>query len=54
MQTDQTMRHLMGDFAREVARDSGQFRERAGGNPSEKDVPTARGTSTARRFYDGE
>jgi hypothetical protein len=35
MQTDQTMRHLMGDFAREVARDSGQFRERAGGNPGE-------------------
>ena len=35
LQTDQTMRHLMGDFAREVARDSGQYRERAGGNPSE-------------------
>jgi len=35
VQTDQTMRHLMGDFAREVARDSGQCREQAGGNPSE-------------------
>src|SRR5262249_59748188 len=35
VQIDQTMRHLMGDFAREVARDSGQYRERAGGNPSE-------------------
>lgn len=35
MQTDQTMRHLMGDFASEVARDSGRYRERAGGNPSE-------------------
>jgi hypothetical protein len=35
LQTDQTMRHLMGDFAREVSRDSGQYRERAGGNPSE-------------------
>ena len=35
LQTDQTMRHLMGDFAREVARNSGQYRERAGGNPSE-------------------
>ncbi len=35
VQTDQMMRHLMGDFAREVARDSGQYRERAGGNPSE-------------------
>src|SRR5437899_7850955 len=29
------MRHLMGDFAREMARDSGQYRERVGGNPSE-------------------
>jgi hypothetical protein len=35
VQTDQTMRHLMGEFAREVARESGQYRERAGGNPSE-------------------
>lgn len=35
LQTDQAMRHLMGDFAREVARDSGQYRERAGGNPSD-------------------
>jgi hypothetical protein len=35
LQTDQAMRHLMGDFAREVARDSGQFREQAGVNPSE-------------------
>jgi hypothetical protein len=35
VQTDQTMRHLMGDFAREAARDSGQYRERAGGNPSD-------------------
>ena len=35
LQTDQTMRHLMGDFAREVARDSGQYRERSGGNPGE-------------------
>jgi hypothetical protein len=30
LQIDQAMRHLMGDFAREVARDSGQFREKAG------------------------
>jgi hypothetical protein len=29
------MRHLMGDFAREVARESGQFREKAGVNPNE-------------------
>jgi len=35
VQTDQTMRHLMGDFAREVARDSGQYRGQVGGNPSE-------------------
>lgn len=35
LQTDQTMHQLMGDFAREVARDSGQYRERAGGNPSD-------------------
>lgn len=35
VQTDQTMRHLMGDFAREVARASGQFRAQEGGNPSE-------------------
>lgn len=35
VQTDQTMRHLMGDFAREVAGESGQYREQAGGNPSE-------------------
>src|SRR5689334_5923279 len=35
VQTDQTLRRLMGDFAREVARNSGQYRERAGGNPTE-------------------
>lgn len=35
LQTDQAMRRLMGDFAREVARDSGQFRENAGVNPGE-------------------
>ncbi|MFC0708307.1 hypothetical protein [Azorhizophilus paspali] len=34
-QTDQAIRHLMGDFAREVAKDSGHFREHAGGNPGE-------------------
>lgn len=35
LQTDHAMRHLMGDFAREVAKNSGQFREQAGVNPSE-------------------
>ena len=35
VQTDQAMRHLMGDFAREVARDSGKYREQVGENPSE-------------------
>lgn len=35
LQANQTMRHLPGDFACEVARDSGQYREREGGNPSE-------------------
>lgn len=33
VQTDQAMRHLMGDFAREVARETVQYRERARGNP---------------------
>ena len=31
VETDQTMRHLMGDFAREVARDSGALSDRTGG-----------------------
>lgn len=31
LQTDQSMRHLLGDYAREVARDSGQYRGRVGG-----------------------
>lgn len=35
LQTDQAMRHLMGDFAREVARNSAMFREQAGVNPTE-------------------
>lgn len=35
LQTEQAMRHLMGGFAREVARDSGHFREQAGVNPGE-------------------
>lgn len=35
VQIDQTMRHLMGDFARGLARDSAQYRERAGENPGE-------------------
>ena len=30
IQTDQAMRHLLGEFARDVARDSGQLRERTG------------------------
>jgi hypothetical protein len=34
VQTDQTLGHLIGDFAREVTRDSGQYRERAGRNSS--------------------
>ena len=34
LETDQAMRHLMGDFARDVARQSGQFVEKAGTNPS--------------------
>ncbi len=34
LQTDQTMRHLMGDFARGVATDSGRYVERAGMNPA--------------------
>ena len=33
VQTDHTMRHLMGEFAREVAHDSGNYYERIGGNP---------------------
>ena len=33
--TDQAMGHLMGDFAREVARDAGNRREQAGRNPAE-------------------
>ncbi|MGM0561897.1 MAG: hypothetical protein ACQETX_12610 [Pseudomonadota bacterium] len=51
VQTDQRMRYLMGDFAREVARDSGEYRERAGGNPSEYyeyAEPAKPMTSTAR------
>lgn len=35
LQADQAMRHLLGDFAREVSWDSAQFRERAGANSSE-------------------
>jgi hypothetical protein len=35
LQTDKTMRHLIGDFAREVAQGSGQYREREGANPTE-------------------
>jgi hypothetical protein len=54
MQTDQTMRHLMGDFAREVARDSGQYRERAGGNPNEyyKYAETGQAYDEYREGYD--
>jgi hypothetical protein len=35
LQTDRAMRHLMGDFAREAAKESGQFMEQAGANPGE-------------------
>jgi hypothetical protein len=34
VQTDQTMRHLMGDFAREVASDSGRYREYGEAGPT--------------------
>src|SRR5262249_48104011 len=35
VRTDQRMRHLLGDFAREVSKDSRDYVERAGGDPSE-------------------
>ena len=55
VKTDQAMRHLMGDFAREVAKDSGQYRERAGGNPSEyyEYAETGRAYDEYREGYDG-
>lgn len=55
VQTDQTMRHLMGDFAREVARDSGEFREGAGRNPSEyyEYAETGQAYDEYREGYEG-
>lgn len=35
LHAEQVMRHLMGDFARKVARNSAMFREQAGVNPAE-------------------
>jgi hypothetical protein len=35
VQADQTMRHLMGDFARAVASDSVRYQEQAGANPGQ-------------------
>lgn len=56
VRTDQTMRHLMGDFAREVARDSGRYRERGGGNPSEyyEYAETGQAYDEYRQGYDGD
>ncbi|RVM04161.1 hypothetical protein [Sinorhizobium meliloti] len=34
LRSDQAMRHLMGDFAREVARNSGEYQEQTGTDPS--------------------
>lgn len=33
LQTDQTMRHLMGDFARRAAREAGDYRKHPGDEP---------------------
>ena len=33
LQTDQTMRHLLGDFARRAAREAGDYREYSGDKP---------------------
>lgn len=33
LQTDQTMRHLMGDFARQASKDAGQYLEQIGAHP---------------------
>ncbi len=35
LKTDASMRHILGDFVREVAQEAGQNRAQAGGNPSE-------------------
>jgi hypothetical protein len=56
VQTDQTMRHLMGDFAREVARDSGDYVERVGGNPSQyrEYAATGQAYNEYREGYGGD
>ena len=52
----QTMRHLMGDFARGVARDSGQHRERVRQRSRRiwETAPVAQCTHSARRLHDGQ
>jgi len=56
LQADQVMRHLMGDFAREVAKESGRFSEASGANPGELNDFAIRGQSydESREGYGGE
>jgi hypothetical protein len=56
LQTDQTIRHLIGDFAREVASDSAQYRERPRQRPRRNwgTAPVAQCTRSARRCHDGQ
>jgi hypothetical protein len=56
VQTDEAMRHLMVDFAREVARDSGQYRERLRQRSRRiwGTAPLAQCTHSARRLHAGQ
>lgn len=55
LQTDATMRHLMGDFAREMTKNAGQFRKQTNGNPNEYDEYAERGQAfdEQREGYEG-
>lgn len=56
LQSDQVMRHLMGDFAREVAKESGRFSEVSGANPGELNDFAERGQAydEYREGYGGD
>jgi hypothetical protein len=52
LQTDQTMRHMMGDFARRAAREAGDYREHLSDEPDLIQIQEAAQESTEAPFYE--
>jgi len=53
LQTDQTMRHLMGDFARRTAKDAGDYRKHLSDGPGLIQIQEAAQTQASQHLVNG-